>query len=246
MPHQGPVGHRLSRVRQRANAVFAHAREPGGGRPGQRAGPGGAGAVGVGVSGVDLRPRDGPTDQGLAAPALVGDGDTVAGRGLVCGAQHPVCAVQRAVCLTSGSEGPDAGLAGHPSRPGSCLSARQARCGLTLGAMVKKARTIPAVLAVVVLTAIFTGCFHPSANCQQASVRPAAAEFATALHHKVTTDAMMGHLSKLQDIANANNGTRAVGTPRYEATVDYVVNTLRNSGFDVQIPEFSARVFHAE
>jgi Zn-dependent M28 family amino/carboxypeptidase len=37
-----------------------------------------------------------------------------------------------------------------------------------------------------------------------------------------------------------------VGTPGYEATVDYVVNTLRNSGFDVQTPEFSARVFHAE
>ena len=57
---------------------------------------------------------------------------------------------------------------------------------------------------------------------------------------------MMAHLSKLQDIANANNGTRAVGTRGYEASVDYVVNTLRNSGFDVQTPEFSARVFHAE
>ena len=57
---------------------------------------------------------------------------------------------------------------------------------------------------------------------------------------------MMAHLSKLQDIANANNGTRAVGTPGYEASVDYVVKTLRNSGFDVQTPEFSARVFHAE
>jgi Zn-dependent M28 family amino/carboxypeptidase len=57
---------------------------------------------------------------------------------------------------------------------------------------------------------------------------------------------MMAHLSKLQDIANANNGTRAVGTPGYEASVDYVVNTLRNSGFDVQTPEFSARVFHGD
>jgi Zn-dependent M28 family amino/carboxypeptidase len=57
---------------------------------------------------------------------------------------------------------------------------------------------------------------------------------------------MMAHLSKLQDIANANNGTRAAGTPGYEASVDYVVNTLRNSGFDVQTPEFSARVFHAD
>ncbi len=66
------------------------------------------------------------------------------------------------------------------------------------------------------------------------------------LRNKVSADAMMAHLSKLQDIANANNGTRAVGTPGYEASVDYVVNTLRNSGFDVQTPEFSARVFHAE
>ena len=90
------------------------------------------------------------------------------------------------------------------------------------------------------------GCSHRAPGSQQATGDPAAAEFASALHDKVTTDAMMARLSKLQDIANANNGTRAVGTPGYEATVDYVANTLRASGFDVQTPEFSARVFHAE
>ena len=112
--------------------------------------------------------------------------------------------------------------------------------------MVNKSRTIPAVLAVVALAAVPMGCSHRLANSQQATGNPAATEFATALHDKVTTDAMMAHLSKLQDIANANNGTRAVGTPGYDASVDYVVNTLRSSGFDVQTPEFSARVFHAE
>jgi Zn-dependent M28 family amino/carboxypeptidase len=112
--------------------------------------------------------------------------------------------------------------------------------------MVNKSRTIPAVLAVVALTAFLTGCFHRSASSQQGTGNAAAAEFASALHNKVTTDAMMAHLSKLQDIANANNGTRAVGTPGYEVSVDYVVNTLRNSGFDVQTPEFSGRVFHAD
>jgi Zn-dependent M28 family amino/carboxypeptidase len=99
---------------------------------------------------------------------------------------------------------------------------------------------------VVALIAFLTGCSHRSDNSQQATGDPAAAEFATALHNKVTADAMMAHLRKLQDIANANNGTRAVGTPGYEASVDYVVNTLRNSGFDVQTPEFSARVFHGD
>ncbi len=104
----------------------------------------------------------------------------------------------------------------------------------------------PAVLAVLVatLTAFSAGCSHRSADPGISS--PAAGEFATTLHKKVTVDAMMAHLSKLQDIANANNGTRAVGTPGYEASVDYVANTLRRSGFDVQTPEFSARVFHGE
>src|SRR5689334_7691835 len=112
--------------------------------------------------------------------------------------------------------------------------------------MVNKSTTIPATLAVIVLTAFSTGCFHRSSGPQQPAGDGAAAEFAARLHDKVTADAMMAHLSKLQDIANANNGTRAVGTPGYEASVDYVVNVLRGSGFDVQTPEFSARVFHAE
>ncbi|HEX5254895.1 MAG TPA: M28 family metallopeptidase [Mycobacterium sp.] len=112
--------------------------------------------------------------------------------------------------------------------------------------MVNKSTTIPALLAVVALTAFSTGCFHRSSDSQQTTGNPAARDFASALRDKVTTDAMMAHLSKLQDIANANNGTRAVGTPGYEASVDYVVNVLRSSGFDVQTPEFSARVFHGD
>lgn len=110
--------------------------------------------------------------------------------------------------------------------------------------MVNKFSAVPAALVVVALTASMAGCSHRSSP--PATGNPAAAEFANTLHDKVTTDAMMGHLTKLQDIANANNGTRAVGTPGYEASVDYVVNTLRGSGFDVQTPEFSARVFHGD
>src|ERR1700742_4343795 len=112
--------------------------------------------------------------------------------------------------------------------------------------MVNKSRTIPAVVAAVALAAVLAGCSGRSANSQQATGNAGATEFAATLHNKVTTDAMMAHLSKLQDIANANNGTRAVGTPGYDATVDYVVNTLRDTGFDVQTPEFSARVFHSD
>ncbi|WP_204808408.1 M28 family metallopeptidase [Mycobacterium riyadhense] len=113
--------------------------------------------------------------------------------------------------------------------------------------MVHKSKMMPVVLAVAVVVAFLaTGCVRWRTQSKPASNNPVAAEFAMTLRNKVSADAMMAHLSKLQDIANANNGTRAVGTPGYEASVDYVVNTLRNSGFDVQTPEFSARVFHAE
>src|SRR5258708_9153557 len=113
--------------------------------------------------------------------------------------------------------------------------------------MVNKSKAVPPVLAVAAVIALVTGgCFHWSSKSQAPAANPAAAEFAGALRNKVSADAIMAHLTKLQDIANANNGTRAVGTPGYEYSVDYVVNTLRNSGFDVQTPEFSARVFKAE
>src|ERR1700759_2950467 len=109
--------------------------------------------------------------------------------------------------------------------------------------MVNKLKTLTVAAVVVALA----GCSHGPANSQQTTGNPAAAtDFANALHNKVTADAMMVHLQKRQDIANPNHGTRAVGTPGYEASVDYVANTLRNSGFDVQTPEFSARVFNAE
>ena len=70
--------------------------------------------------------------------------------------------------------------------------------------------------------------------------------YGTMLEQRVTLDAMMGHLHKLQDIANANGNTRAIGTPGYQASLDYVVNTLRDKGFDVQTQEFTVRVAHAE
>jgi Peptidase family M28/PA domain len=55
---------------------------------------------------------------------------------------------------------------------------------------------------------------------------------------KVTADAMYTHLRKLQEIADANQGSRAEGTPGFDASVDYVVKVLKDKGFDVQTPEF--------
>lgn len=85
-------------------------------------------------------------------------------------------------------------------------------------------------LAVVGVVAVLTSC--SSGDSTSASVT------ADDLAGKVTADGMYTHLHKLQEIADANDGTRAEGTPGYDATIDYVAQFLRDKGFDVQTPEF--------
>src|SRR5690349_12385157 len=104
-----------------------------------------------------------------------------------------------------------------------------------------------AVLGAVALTVALAGCDGKTElNADTPVATPAAREFAEQLRHQVSVDAMMGHLNKLQEIANANGNTRALGTPGYDASVDYVANTLRDKGFDVQTPEFEVRLPYSE
>src|SRR5512139_1974478 len=107
-------------------------------------------------------------------------------------------------------------------------------------------RTVALMTAAVV---VLGGCSRDSHSqptvpppSPPAGVSPAAAEFAASLAHRTTEDAIYAHLTKLQEIANDNGGNRAMGTPGYDASVDYVVNKLRDKGFDVQTPEFEVRL----
>ncbi len=96
---------------------------------------------------------------------------------------------------------------------------------------------------VCALVAAALGCTKSPENAQPVVENKAAWQFATQLRDKVTVEAMTAHLEKLQDIANVHGGTRATGTPGYDASVDYVVEVLRDRGFDVETPEFEVRVF---
>jgi Zn-dependent M28 family amino/carboxypeptidase len=107
--------------------------------------------------------------------------------------------------------------------------------------MLNKTTSIAIAVALILATG---GC---ASSGTVKSLKPVSApDFAASLRGRVTTDAMMAHLTKLQDIAKANNNTRAVGTPGYDASVDYVVGKLRDKGFDVQTAQFDARIFHAD
>ncbi len=54
----------------------------------------------------------------------------------------------------------------------------------------------------------------------------------------VTLEGVRAHQAALQAIADANGGTRAAGTPGYEASVEYVADQLRGAGYDVSFDEF--------
>lgn len=64
--------------------------------------------------------------------------------------------------------------------------------------------------------------------------QPASADLRAAL----TPEAVEGHARALQAIAEANGGNRAAGTPGYDASVEYVVELLREAGYEVTLQEF--------
>ena len=82
-------------------------------------------------------------------------------------------------------------------------------------------------VVVAVVGSLALGCGRSADTAQPVSAGKPAREFAEGLRQRVTTDAMVEHLGELQAIADRHDGTRAVGTPGYDASVDYVAGVLR-------------------
>jgi Zn-dependent M28 family amino/carboxypeptidase len=87
-----------------------------------------------------------------------------------------------------------------------------------------------AAAVIVLAVAMLTSC--------SSNEPPPATDLPRDVANKVTADGMYTHLRKLQEIADANRGSRADGTPGYDASVDYIVQVLKDKGFDVTTPEF--------
>ncbi|HYZ67738.1 MAG TPA: M28 family peptidase [Mycobacterium sp.] len=89
-------------------------------------------------------------------------------------------------------------------------------------------RTVAAIIGIAVMAL---------AACSSTDTAPTT-DLPRDIARKVTADGMDTHLRKLQEIADANRGNRAEGTPGFDATVDYVAKVLKDKGFDVSTPEF--------
>ena len=63
------------------------------------------------------------------------------------------------------------------------------------------------------------------------------------LRSAVTVNGILQHERQFQSIANINGGTRASGTPGYEASAQYVARMLRRAGYSVRLQEFTFPFF---
>ncbi|MEV7013822.1 M28 family metallopeptidase [Streptosporangium sp. NPDC051022] len=99
-----------------------------------------------------------------------------------------------------------------------------------------RARAYKGLLAAVTAASAMSLSFVPAAS---ASAEPDPAAFG----RSVKAPAVKRHLEKLQQIADANGGTRASGTPGHEASVAYVADRLRAAGYKVTLQEFEFPFF---
>jgi Zn-dependent M28 family amino/carboxypeptidase len=89
-------------------------------------------------------------------------------------------------------------------------------------------------LATVAATATATLAVGVPAQAQDPS---------TKLVKSVTLQGVLRHLEKFQEIADANNGTRASGLPGFDSSAAYVHDRLTRAGYDVEYQEFSFKRF---
>ncbi|WP_314502973.1 M28 family metallopeptidase [uncultured Microbacterium sp.] len=102
----------------------------------------------------------------------------------------------------------------------------------------------PSPRALAISTAVATALALAVLPTSAASAAPAAKcdnrnnNTISKLTDCVTAAGVQEHLAALQSIADANDGNRAANTDGYEASVDYVVDTLKAAGWNVTIDEF--------
>jgi Zn-dependent M28 family amino/carboxypeptidase len=101
--------------------------------------------------------------------------------------------------------------------------------------------------AIGVAFALVVGACGPTPSGRPVtSADPAATApppLADALRAGVSVDDIMADLAQLQDIADANGGIRAAGTPGYDESATYVADQLEAAGFTVEAQQVPVTVF---
>ncbi len=100
--------------------------------------------------------------------------------------------------------------------------------------MYKRSIHILTILAVLVVTFAFA----PTALAGSASCDTRVNNTHAKLLECVTLEGVREHQAAFQAIASANGGTRAAGTPGYDASLQYVVDRMTAAGYNVTLNAF--------
>lgn len=98
-------------------------------------------------------------------------------------------------------------------------------------------------LVIVIAVIATTFAFAPTAFAGSDSCDNRVNNTQAKLLECVTLAGVREHQEAFQDIADANNGIRTSGTPGYDASKDYVVETMTAAGYNVTVQPFTFQTF---
>jgi Zn-dependent M28 family amino/carboxypeptidase len=96
-------------------------------------------------------------------------------------------------------------------------------------------RRVPLLIVAALATGSLVAAGSPAVALDTVNTKP--------LRDAVTVSGILSHERVLQRIANQNGGTRASGTPGFEASAAYVKKTLRTAGYTVKEQKFQFPFF---
>lgn len=96
---------------------------------------------------------------------------------------------------------------------------------------------------VALMTAMGVASAKPAVKDDSKKKPSSALKDSAKLRRAVDPAGILVHERRFQRIANANEGTRASGTPGYDASADYVANKLRGAGYKVEVQPFTFPYF---
>jgi aminopeptidase S len=108
----------------------------------------------------------------------------------------------------------------------------------TPGPTLSRFRFALVVPAVILVTA--TACGSKVTRTPDSNTTTPEGPSVQKLAGKVSDGRAMKHLQAMQKIADQHGGNRAAGTSGYDASVEYVVDVLRDSGFKISTPTFES------
>ena len=103
--------------------------------------------------------------------------------------------------------------------------------------------TVLLALTLVAAIAISCGTTEQQQQQQQQQQQPPPPNEPERLREAVTPEGITEHARRFAQIAAAHGNNRAAGTPGYDASADYVAETLREAGYEVTVQPFEFPYF---